>query len=106
MTPASVRTSTRLKVASVVISCAVQLGCGRGINMGCAFTSVIFNGRPPFFLHYKGNCAVADADAILDSPSAPSTTGSSIVTWCSCGERASWPIAEHDHTCLRERVQC
>jgi hypothetical protein len=30
-----------------VTSWAVQLGCGRGIEMGCAFTSVIFNVIPP-----------------------------------------------------------
>src|SRR5207237_613717 len=40
--PVSVWTSTRIKVASVLISCAVQLGCGRGIDRGYACTAVIF----------------------------------------------------------------
>src|SRR5262249_15178504 len=38
---------TRIRVASVLISCAVQLGCGRGIDMGYACTAVIFNVTPP-----------------------------------------------------------
>src|SRR5919108_3841285 len=48
MSPASVWTSTRIKAASVVISCAVQLGWARAIDMGCALTAVIFNVLPPF----------------------------------------------------------
>ena len=49
MRPSSVRTSTRIKVAVVLSSWAVQLGCLSGTDRGCGMTAVIFMMAAPLW---------------------------------------------------------